>query len=379
VVLAIVSLTGPGVAQTVRPVVGKQEEVQVVGGDNLYKLGMRYSLAIEHFCFANHMPIQLGVAVGRKLIVPLSRIMPDHPPANGLVVNLPERGVFLFRNGQMEKFYPVAIGQPGRFQTPTGSFTLNNRVKDPAWLPPKWAGKGEITVPAGPDNPLGDRWMGLSAPGVGLHSTTSPTSIGAAASHGCMRMYPDSAHDLFDQVEVGMPVRIEYEPVKVGRDDDGNLFVVVFPDVYHEVDLTKEVAKRLDEAGLSGWVTQAQIDQWVRESTGTPQKIADANVNVTVDGSPADATGGAVMGGQGIFCSGEVLRSAGFAISFNADKQMLVQRDGKEALFAVKPGPDLLPAVMLNGKAYIAAKSIKESFGYPIQWDPKTRTVALGT
>ena len=41
----------------------------------------------------------------------------------------------------------------------------------------------------GPGNPLGTRWMGLSAAGVGIHGTPDDASIGYSASHGCIRMH----------------------------------------------------------------------------------------------------------------------------------------------------------------------------------------------
>ena len=65
-------------------------------------------------------------------------------------------------------------------------------------------------VPPGPDNPLGDRWMGWTAPGYGFHSTTSPRSIGRAASHGCVRLYPEAAVVRVDTQRV--PGSPELEP-----------------------------------------------------------------------------------------------------------------------------------------------------------------------
>jgi lipoprotein-anchoring transpeptidase ErfK/SrfK len=56
--------------------------------------------------------------------------------------------------------------------------------------------------------PLGTRWMGLSAPGVGIHGTPDPASLGYSASHGCIRMYIPQAEWLFEHVDVGTPVYI---------------------------------------------------------------------------------------------------------------------------------------------------------------------------
>ena len=61
---------------------------------------------------------------------------------------------------------------------------------------------------SGPGNPLGTRWMGLSAPGVGIHGTPSDASIGYSVSHGCIRMHIPDAEWLFVRVRIGTPVYI---------------------------------------------------------------------------------------------------------------------------------------------------------------------------
>ena len=63
-------------------------------------------------------------------------------------------------------------------------------------------------IPPGPGNPLGTRWMGLSAPLVGIHGTPDAASIGYSASHGCIRMLIPDATWLFDRVRIGTPVLI---------------------------------------------------------------------------------------------------------------------------------------------------------------------------
>ena len=57
-------------------------------------------------------------------------------------------------------------------------------------------------------DPLGTRWMGLSAPGVGIHGTDEPASIGYSESHGCIRMQVPVAEWLFQHVQVGTTVHI---------------------------------------------------------------------------------------------------------------------------------------------------------------------------
>jgi hypothetical protein len=50
--------------------------------------------------------------------------------------------------------------------------------------------------------------MGLSIPGYGIHGTNVPSSIGKAASHGCIRMAKKDLEELYPMVEVGDTVEL---------------------------------------------------------------------------------------------------------------------------------------------------------------------------
>ncbi len=104
--------------------------------------------------------------------------------------------------------FGVATGQTS-YRTPLGRFSIAVRWRYPWWYPPDsaWA-KGLKPVPPGPGNPLGTRWMGLTAPGVGIHGTPDDASIGYSLSHGCIRMHIPDAEWLFDRVSIGAPVFI---------------------------------------------------------------------------------------------------------------------------------------------------------------------------
>ena len=67
-------------------------------------------------------------------------------------------------------------------------------------------GAGTEADPAGAGQST--RWMGLSAPGVGIHGTPSDASIGYSVSHGCIRMHIPQAEWLFNHVDVGTTVFI---------------------------------------------------------------------------------------------------------------------------------------------------------------------------
>ena len=125
-----------------------------------------------------------------------------------LVLRLRERRVYVYRQNKVQVSFPVAVGKGG-WETPTGNFKITHMIKDPVWEHP-WTGE---LVPAGPDNPLGTRWIGFWTDGknvIGFHGTPNPESIGRAASHGCVRMFDKDAQALFEKVAVGTPVIVEH-------------------------------------------------------------------------------------------------------------------------------------------------------------------------
>jgi lipoprotein-anchoring transpeptidase ErfK/SrfK len=123
------------------------------------------------------------------------------------------RGAFqlsLYKGLKLAKTYSIAVGQVG-LETPAGLYHIQNKAVNPAWSVPNsdWAGDlAGTVVPGGtPENPLKARWMGIYA-GAGIHGTDNDSSIGSAASHGCIRMHIPDVIELYDEVPVGAPVYI---------------------------------------------------------------------------------------------------------------------------------------------------------------------------
>jgi lipoprotein-anchoring transpeptidase ErfK/SrfK len=128
---------------------------------------------------------------------------------DAIVIRRGENRLFLYDGSHFVRRFQVATGQ-STYPTPLGHYEIVVKQRDPWWYPPAgsaWA-KGEEPVPPGPGNPLGTRWMGLSAPYVGIHGTPDAASIGYSASHGCIRMRIPEAEWLFDHVDVGTQVFI---------------------------------------------------------------------------------------------------------------------------------------------------------------------------
>jgi lipoprotein-anchoring transpeptidase ErfK/SrfK len=125
-----------------------------------------------------------------------------------IVIRRSSNKLFVYDGMKYRRFFVVATGQ-SQYPTPLGRFTIIVKWKNPWWYPPNspWA-QGQKPIPPGPNNPLGTRWMGLSAPGVGIHGTPSDASIGYSVSHGCIRMHIPQAEWLFNHVEIGTTVFI---------------------------------------------------------------------------------------------------------------------------------------------------------------------------
>jgi lipoprotein-anchoring transpeptidase ErfK/SrfK len=125
-----------------------------------------------------------------------------------IVIRRGSNHLYLYDGMRERRVFPVATGQSS-YPTPLGRFHIVVKWRNPWWYPPSspWA-RGLKPIPPGPGNPLGTRWMGLSAPGVGIHGTPDAASIGYSASHGCIRMRIPDAEWLFQRVRIGTTVFI---------------------------------------------------------------------------------------------------------------------------------------------------------------------------
>jgi lipoprotein-anchoring transpeptidase ErfK/SrfK len=121
-----------------------------------------------------------------------------------IVISIPDKKLVLMEGDRVMKVYDVAVGKSST-PSPQGEFRIANRVPNPTWY-----GPGKVVGP-GKDNPLGTRWMGLGFKGYGIHGTNVPSSIGKAASHGCIRMRQRDVEELFALVDVGTTVELHSE------------------------------------------------------------------------------------------------------------------------------------------------------------------------
>lgn len=217
---------------------GKEFLHKVTAGDSLALLGARFGVDPGRLARANGLAATARLSIGQILKIDNRHVIPEAVP-DGIVLNVPQRLLFLFRNGSLVAWYPVSVGRHD-WPTPLGLFEVTSKRRDPTWNVPvniqeemRQLGRPvRSRVPPGPDNPLGRYWIGLSAALCGIHGTNAPSSIYGFRTHGCVRLHPQDIADLFDRVSTGTSVEVIYEPVLLAREPGGAVFLEVNPDAY---------------------------------------------------------------------------------------------------------------------------------------------------
>jgi lipoprotein-anchoring transpeptidase ErfK/SrfK len=132
--------------------------------------------------------------------------------AERVEVNKAERSVRVFgTDGKLIAFYPASIGSTEK-PAPSGKFVVRSVKVNPSYhYNPKYAFKGQkasepVTVPPGPNNPVGLVWIDLSAESYGIHGTPQPQNVSKTESHGCIRLTNWDALALAKLVHKGTPV-----------------------------------------------------------------------------------------------------------------------------------------------------------------------------
>ena len=151
-------------------------------GETFGSIATSLNLSLQSLLSLNPYVDPNNLNIGQIICMPISSIL------FSITINTMSKILTLYRNGRVFKSYPVAVGKPTT-PTPMGTFTIINKQINPG-------------------GPFGSRWMGLSKPHYGIHGTNNPSSIGTAASNGCIRMYANDVEDLFNYVSVGTVVRI---------------------------------------------------------------------------------------------------------------------------------------------------------------------------
>ncbi len=171
---------------------------QVQPGDYLSKLAAKYNCPYRLIMKINNITDPRKVRVGQRLKILCG---PNGSPMSmSILVDKDEFRMTVYLNGFYLKEYHVGIGQHDF--TPAGDFTVGERIEKPKWGPYEYGH---------PKNILGDYWLTLDNskyPGLGIHGTTEPNSIGTKSSLGCIRMYNKDVSDVYIMIPKGSKVTI---------------------------------------------------------------------------------------------------------------------------------------------------------------------------
>ncbi|PYZ95009.1 L,D-transpeptidase [Salipaludibacillus keqinensis] len=155
-------------------------------GETLTQISIDYRTPITDIIMANPTINPNVIYPGQSIVIP------GFPPIETLPyqleVSVSNRWLRLFRDGQLQKQYPIAVGRILN-ETPIGDFIVINKAPNPG-------------------GPFGTMWMSLSKQYYGIHGTNDPSSIGQAVSRGCIRMYNQDVEELASIIPIGTPVSI---------------------------------------------------------------------------------------------------------------------------------------------------------------------------
>jgi lipoprotein-anchoring transpeptidase ErfK/SrfK len=266
--------------------VGHISTYTVKRNENLRLIAAKLGVSRQHLAKTNRMDPNAPLKAGQKLRYNNLKIIPQRM-TNGIVINIPDRTLYYFRQGKLAVSIPVALGVTKKtekfdWKTPTGKFKIVAKQKDPTWIVPlsirsemEDEGKEAITsIPPGPTNPLGKYAIKTSIPGIMIHSTTKPGSIYSFASHGCIRVYPEHMAEIFKEIKVNTMGEIIYRPVKLAVTEQGRIFMEVHQDAYGKTaGLDAEAKQLIKKNRLTELVDWSKVESLIKLRSGIAEDV----------------------------------------------------------------------------------------------------------
>jgi tetratricopeptide (TPR) repeat protein len=165
-------------------------------GDAPIHIAKRFHVETDLILQCNNIKDPKLLRAGRRIKIPKVDF--------SILVNIGDNTLTLLNEGKFFKKYRV---RTGRFSglTPTGQFKIEDKQENPQWEDPE---TGKIYKRGAPDNELGTRWLKFDHPGLGIHGTIHPESIGTYASKGCIGMLKQDVEELYGLVPRGTLVTI---------------------------------------------------------------------------------------------------------------------------------------------------------------------------
>jgi len=281
--VAMAGAAGPAAAQgpdAAGVLVGGEFSYTVKSGDSLSSVGARFGVDPRLLAESNGLSPVAWLRVGQVLGVDNRHIVPFFLE-QGILINIPQRLLFLFQKSRLVAWYPVGLGRLD-WPTEVGRFAIRTLERRPTWNVPssiqeEMRRRGQIVparVPPGPENPLGEYWIGFGTSGCGIHGTNAPASIYGFRTHGCIRLHPDDIADLVSRVSKEMAVELVYQPVLLARALDGAVFLEVNPDTYGwQEDTSRAVAALAERESLETLLLPDVVEQVVARKEGLARRV----------------------------------------------------------------------------------------------------------
>jgi L,D-transpeptidase ErfK/SrfK len=290
-------------------VVGELRYTEVRRGETLVDIAREVNLGYDQIILANPTLNRWIPDERAKVVVPHQYVLPG-TTRRGLVLNIAELRLYFYppiTNGQPRYVvtHPVSIGRMD-WRTPLGQTSVVKKERDPTWRPPPSIRREheldgdhlpDFIAGGAPDNPLGRFALRLGFPSYLIHGVDERKAygIGMRVTHGCIRMYPEDIESLFPQVQVGTPVLIVNEQVKIGQ-RDGRIFLEVHQPLEENEDEAAPVAPRIPAADVVQFVRRrlgemldldySLIAEIAERGDGIPTEIAQTEIYGTATQYP---------------------------------------------------------------------------------------------
>ncbi len=248
----------------------------VARGESLIEIARDYDVGFNAIAAANPELDPFIPKEGAVALVPTAWILPRAAAPGVVAVNLSEMRLYVAGPAGVPPItFPIGVAMSGR-STPLGVQRVIEKTADPTWYPTPQILEEDPTLPAvvppGPDNPLGSHALRLSSRTILIHGTNRPFGVGRKVSHGCIRLYPEDIRRLFRIVDVGTPVAIVREPVKVAV-QHGRVWVEVHADDAVATDPLDDAVRLLADAGALRDVDARKLVAAVRARRGVPVRV----------------------------------------------------------------------------------------------------------
>lgn len=214
-----------------KPYIGQMQEMTAAYEDTIVHIGREYGVGFVEMRAANPSVDPWLPGAGTRIVIPTLNILPD-TAREGVVINLAEMRLYHYTTPNSEPVtFPIGIGRDG-LTTPLGVTTIQRKKADPTWTPTERMRREDptlpVSVPPGPDNPMGSHALYLGFPTIAIHGTNKPYGIGRRVSSGCIRMFPEDITQAFDRMPVGTKVTVVDQPIKAAWIGD-RFFLEVHP------------------------------------------------------------------------------------------------------------------------------------------------------